>query len=222
MRPGLLTGSARVTQEGKDATAAHEARQEIERKEFLLKRRRKALEAQIAALQLELETETQESRQLTAQENLRLTTFEQDRDKMAHSRFVKPGHQPGNGRSALKTWRRKMMKKSDNGDGASQDGRDGKWDLKLYVAGQTPKSLLAFANLKRICKNIWPDSYQIEVVDLRSNPQLAKGDQILALPTLVRRLPHPVRKIVGDLSNTERVLVGLGHTATESVRFCEA
>jgi circadian clock protein KaiB len=102
-----------------------------------------------------------------------------------------------------------MTKKSDNGDGASQDGKDGKWDLRLYVAGQTPKSLLAFANLKRICNEHLAGLYQIEVVDLRSNPQLAKGDQILALPTLVRRLPHPVRKIVGDLSNTERVLVGL-------------
>jgi len=99
---GLLTGSARVTQEGKDAAAALTARQELEKKEFLLKRRRKALEAQIAALQLELETETQESRQLTAQENLRLIHMEQDRDKMAQSRFVKPGLQPGNGRSALK------------------------------------------------------------------------------------------------------------------------
>jgi circadian clock protein KaiC len=99
---GLLTGSARVTQEGKDAVAAMTAREELEKKEFLLKRRRQALEAQIASLQLELETETQESRQLTAQENLRLIHIEQDRDKMAHSRFVKPGHQPGNGRSALK------------------------------------------------------------------------------------------------------------------------
>jgi circadian clock protein KaiB len=99
-----------------------------------------------------------------------------------------------------------MMKKSDNGDGVSQNG---KWDLKLYVAGQTPKSLLAFANLKRICEQHLANSYHIEVIDLRTNPQLARGDQILALPTLVRKLPQPVRKIVGDLSNTERVLVGL-------------
>jgi len=83
------------------------------------------------------------------------------------------------------------------------------WELKLYVAGQTPKSLLAFANLKRICEEHLGDAYHIEVVDLSRNPQLAKGDQILALPTLVRQLPAPVRKIIGDLSNTERVLVGL-------------
>ena len=84
-----------------------------------------------------------------------------------------------------------------------------KWELKLYVAGQTSKSLLAFANLKRICEEHLAGEYRIEVVDLIKNPQLAAGDQILALPTLVRKLPQPVRKIIGDLSNTERVLVGL-------------
>jgi len=83
------------------------------------------------------------------------------------------------------------------------------WDLKLYVAGQTPKSLQAFANLKKICEQHLSGEYRIEVVDLLQNPQLAKGDQILALPTLVRKLPEPVRKIIGDLSNTDRVLVGL-------------
>jgi circadian clock protein KaiB len=84
-----------------------------------------------------------------------------------------------------------------------------KWELRLYVAGQTAKSLLAFANLKLICEEHLCGEYRIEVVDLLQNPQLAKGDQILALPTLVRKLPQPVRKISGDLSNTERVLVGL-------------
>jgi len=84
-----------------------------------------------------------------------------------------------------------------------------KWELRLYVAGQTAKSLRAFANLKRICEEHLAGQYHIEVIDLLKNPQLARGDQILALPTLVRRLPEPVRKIIGDLSNTERVLVGL-------------
>jgi len=83
------------------------------------------------------------------------------------------------------------------------------WELKLYVAGQTAKSLLAFANLKRICEEHLEGQYDIEVIDLLKHPQLAKGDQILALPTLVRRLPEPVRKIIGDLSNADRVLVGL-------------
>ncbi len=83
------------------------------------------------------------------------------------------------------------------------------WKLRLYVAGQTPKSIAAFANLKKICEEHLKGKYQIEVIDLIHNPQLAKGDQILAVPTLVRKLPVPVRKIIGDLSNTERVLVGL-------------
>jgi circadian clock protein KaiB len=83
------------------------------------------------------------------------------------------------------------------------------WDLRLYVAGQTPKSLQAMANLKRICEELLAGTYRIEVVVLMQNPQLAKGDQILALPTLVRKLPEPVRKIIGDLSDAERVLVGL-------------
>jgi circadian clock protein KaiB len=81
--------------------------------------------------------------------------------------------------------------------------------LRLYVAGQTPKSMVAFANLKNICEEHLAGRYQIQVVDLLENPQLARGDQILAIPTLVRRLPVPVRKIIGDLSNTERVLIGL-------------
>ena len=81
--------------------------------------------------------------------------------------------------------------------------------LRLYVAGQTPKSVTAFANLKNICEEHLAGRYEIEVVDLLKNPKLASGDQILAIPTLVRKLPEPVRKIIGDLSNTERVLVGL-------------
>lgn len=81
--------------------------------------------------------------------------------------------------------------------------------LRLYVAGQTPKSIAAFANLKKICEEHLAGRYQIEVIDLLVNPKLAAGDQILAIPTLVRKLPEPVRKIIGDLSNTERVLIGL-------------
>ena len=84
-----------------------------------------------------------------------------------------------------------------------------KWVLRLYVAGQTPKALTAFTNLKKICEEQLDGKYSIEVIDLLVNPQLGNEDQILALPTLVRKLPVPVRKIIGDLSNTERVLVGL-------------
>lgn len=83
------------------------------------------------------------------------------------------------------------------------------WQLRLYVAGQTAKSVAALANLKRLCETHLAGRYGIEVIDLRQQPQLAAGDQILALPTLVRRLPEPIKKIIGDLSNEERVLVGL-------------
>ena len=87
--------------------------------------------------------------------------------------------------------------------------RNDHWSLRLYVAGQTPRALTAFDNLKRICEEHLAGRYSIEVIDLLERPQLARGDQIIAVPTLVRRLPEPMRKIIGDLSDTERVLVGL-------------
>lgn len=83
------------------------------------------------------------------------------------------------------------------------------WILKLYVAGQTPKSIAAFANLKKICEEHLHGKYRIKIIDLMKNPMLAKGDQIIAVPTLVRYLPPPVKKLIGDLANTQRVLVGL-------------
>ena len=83
------------------------------------------------------------------------------------------------------------------------------WELRLYVAGATPRAITALENLKKICEEYLAGKYSIEVIDLRRNPKLARGDQILALPTLVRKLPEPVRKIIGDLSDTEQVLVGM-------------
>lgn len=85
----------------------------------------------------------------------------------------------------------------------------GAYNLRLYVAGQTPKSLAAISNLKAICESYLTGRYFIEVIDLTTTPQLAAGDQIIALPTLIRRLPPPLKRVIGDLSNTERVLVGL-------------
>ena len=93
--------------------------------------------------------------------------------------------------------------------GMEQEPGENVYILRLYVAGQTRKSLAAFANLKRICEEHLAGRYKIEVIDLLEKPQLAKGDQILAIPTLVRHLPPPIKKIIGDLSNTEKVLVGL-------------
>jgi circadian clock protein KaiB len=107
------------------------------------------------------------------------------------------------------------MSAMDETVGKQKGGKNGAsalnkvWHLRLYVAGQTPKCLTAFANLKKICEKHMPGEYEIEIIDLLERPQLARGDQILAIPTLVRRLPEPIRKIIGDLSNTERVLVGL-------------
>lgn len=83
------------------------------------------------------------------------------------------------------------------------------WELRLYVAGQTVKSVTALANLKKYCEEHLKDRYKLEIIDLLEHPQLAEGDQILAIPTLVRKVPSPIRKIIGDLSNQERVLVGL-------------
>ncbi len=92
---------------------------------------------------------------------------------------------------------------------AGSDTDPGLYRLRLYVAGQTAKSLAAVANLRRVCEQHLAGRYEIEVIDLLLNPQLAAGDQILAIPTLVRRLPAPLKRIIGDLSNTEKVLVGL-------------
>ena len=96
-----------------------------------------------------------------------------------------------------------------NGHGSANQNGNAFFDLRLYVAGQTPKSLTDLANLKKICTNQMDGLYQINIIDLMKTPKLAQGDQILAIPTLVRKLPQPIRKIIGDLSDTERVLVGL-------------
>jgi len=99
--------------------------------------------------------------------------------------------------------------KTSRSQGQSAKSGIDKWDLRLYVAGQTPKAVTAFNNLKIICEEQLKGKYHITVIDLLKNPQLARNDQILALPTLVRKLPRPMRNIIGDLSDKERVLVGL-------------
>jgi circadian clock protein KaiB len=109
----------------------------------------------------------------------------------------------------MKTTPSKKLRRPNNGQAPSVDGNSARWNLRLYVAGQTPRSLTAFKNLKDICEEYLKGEYHIEVIDLMENPTLARGDQILAIPTLVRKLPQPIRKIIGDLSDTERVLVGL-------------
>lgn len=108
-----------------------------------------------------------------------------------------------------------MRRKLNNGHLVSNRQDSGFFDLRLYVAGQTPKSLTALSNLKKICRDHLDGRYELNVIDLLQTPQLAQGDQILAIPTLVRKLPQPIRKIIGDLSDTERVLVGLDVRRTE-------
>ena len=109
----------------------------------------------------------------------------------------------------MKVTPKKQSRRNSGRLSSQNDGDRDRWNLRLYVAGQTPRSLTAFKNLKDICEEYLKGKYHIEVIDLMENPTLARGDQILAIPTLVRKLPEPIRKIIGDLSNTERVLVGL-------------
>jgi circadian clock protein KaiB len=113
-------------------------------------------------------------------------------------------------RKDTKTGSGKSSRRVSKRSGADRSGTRGRiYQLRLYVAGQTTKSLSAFANLKKICEEHLKGRYAIEVIDLLESPRLAQGDQIFALPTLVRKLPPPIKKIIGDLSDTERVLVGL-------------
>jgi circadian clock protein KaiB len=95
------------------------------------------------------------------------------------------------------------------GSDASSGGQAIEWELRLYVAGQSARSVTAFANLKKLCEAYLAGKYRIEVIDLLENPQLSRDDQIVAIPTLVRTLPNPIRKVIGDLSNTEKTLIGL-------------
>ena len=109
--------------------------------------------------------------------------------------------------SMLRSWTQLSMSDGDEPTGADEDVAA--WQLRLYVAGQTPRSVAALDNLRKICEEHLAGQYSIEVIDLLERPQLAQGEQIVAIPTLERRLPEPVRKIIGDLSNVERVLIGL-------------
>ncbi len=107
----------------------------------------------------------------------------------------------------MKTKTKRAIRKTSRSAKPAEPGAH--YDLRLYVAGQTPKSLAAFANLKELCDLYLAGKYRIEVIDLVKKPQLAKDDQVIAIPTLVRRLPQPVRKIIGDLCDTKRTLAGL-------------
>jgi circadian clock protein KaiC len=193
----VLTGTARVTQEAHERTAAEVRRQGHQRRLLRLAGKRKAIEAQIAALQAEAESGAAEVSFAIAQQTLQEQTKQQSTQAM---RRLRQRQRPDEGRATA--------------DMTFQVARPAPatvaiFELRLYVAGQTAKSIAAIANLKRICETHLAGQYRIEVIDLTKTPQLAAGDQIIAVPTLVRRLPEPVKKILGDLSNEERVLVGL-------------
>jgi KaiC/GvpD/RAD55 family RecA-like ATPase len=194
----VLTGSARVAQEAQERAAATLRGQDHQRKLRQLASKRKAIEAQIAALQAEAQVETEEVHFAIAQETLQEKAAHQTIDAMArrpHQRHRRTERQTMNA-SASPTVRR-------------QTAAMPAFPPHLYIAGQTTKSLAAFANLQRICEAHLAGQYCIEVIDLTKTPKLAAGDQILAVPTLLRRLPEPIKKIIGDLSNEQRVLVGL-------------
>ncbi len=114
-----------------------------------------------------------------------------------------------NAKSKKKSVKKTRNRPAKKRRGAKAEAATDKWELRLYVAGQTPKSLAAMNNLRRVLDEHLPTAYKVEIIDLLANPRLAKEDQIVAIPTLVRKLPNPVRKIIGDLSDAERTLVGL-------------
>ena len=156
----------------------------------------KAIEAQIAALQAEAESEAAEVKLRDRAGDLQERLKRQNTDAMAQ---LRDGATAGNGKT----------KEPDERQTITNGLPEPHTSNAALRAGQTPKSLAAFANLKRICETHLAGQYRIEVIDLMKTPQLAAGDQIFAVPTLVRRLPEPIKKIIGDLSNEERVLVGL-------------
>ena len=201
----VLTGSARLAREAEDAAALAAGADEIARKQAERERRRKALERQIAGVSRAVRGRRRghAERHPGGRAPPRRTARRADRDGQEP-----PGvHTGRHGRLAAEPGATAMTRvpvpKYRSTPSPAQ------WELRLYIAGQTQKSVTAFANLQRICEKHLEGQYRIEVIDLLKNPTLARGDQILAVPTLVRKLPEPMRKIIGDLSNEARVLVGL-------------
>ena len=204
---GIVTGASRLTQQLQEHAQALAAQQEPDRRDRELERRRRVLEANIANLRTEFESVEEELRQINSDEQNRQQTLASGHQRIAAAN--PPAETPARRRNNSNT-------QPQNADGilphpfmADRKRRTETWELRLYVAGQTPKSVTAMANLKKYCEQHLKGRYKLEVIDLLVNPQLAEGDQILAIPTLVRKVPEPIRKIIGDLSNEERVLVGL-------------
>ncbi len=201
---GVLTGSARAAQEALEKAAVLTQQQEAAQLKREVERKRSALERQISDLRADYETEALELRRIAEQVGTRTTLLSDERAASGRLRQadVKVG---GSTRGNHKARRRNLMKTKAAPKRAAAPRRTAKlWQLRLYVTGQTPKSVAAFSNLKKICESHLKGRYRITVIDLLKQPQLAKGDQILAIPTVVRKLPKPVRTIFGNLSDLER------------------
>ncbi len=208
----ILTGSARSTQGAADRAAAAALRQEIARKKSAMERKCRAVQAKIAELQSELTTEANDvDVAATEQESTAAELCLCSRHPGSIARRI-GGLQP----NPAPQWRRQMKSAPPRSTGeapasaaAPASPAQAKWQLRLYIAGQSAKSLTAIDNLRKLCEEHLAGKYELEVVDLLQNPQLSRDDQIVAIPTLVRKLPPPMKKIVGDLSDTMRTLVGL-------------
>ncbi len=201
---GILTGSLRVAQEAADRAAAAALEDETARKEAAMLRRRKAVEARIAEMQADLAAEADEVGAAIGAQASAASGRSTARAAQALGR-----EQAGDPQTPSR-WRPAMNRHQDRPAANVSPGEPAaKWELRLYVAGQNARSVTAFANLKKICEAHLAGRYRIEVIDLLENPQLSRDDQIVAIPTLVRSLPTPIRKVIGDLSNTEKTLVGL-------------
>ncbi len=213
---GVLTGSIRLAQEAREQADALSRQQEIKCRQRELERKRQALEAQMATQCKQFEAEEEELNLLdcAGAGRRRTGTAEPGRDgpepQGRHAGGGAGQSIPSNNRSGRTQMKRDPSEpKSLEELAATAAANPDIWELRLYVAGKTAKSVVAFENLTRMCEQHLAGKYKIEVVDLLVHPQLAKGDQIVAIPTLVRKLPQPIRKVIGDLSNVERTLVGL-------------
>ncbi len=199
---GVVTGSGRLVQEAQERGAEQRRGEELMHRRRELRRGIVEAEAQLAVLEDDLAAERAELERIEAREQRQAVDAEADQ--------VGPGR-AALGRSGLAGRRRAAMTRprgADTGAGSSAPSAE-TWELRLYVTGRSPKSVRAIENLQLACEQHLAGQYHIEIVDLLENPRLAADDQILAVPTLVRKLPEPIRKIVGDLSDTDRLLVGL-------------
>ena len=204
---GVLTGSMRLAQEARERAAEAERVREADVRRRTAERRRRALEAQIEALRAELEGEEDAERREAADDSARQALRRDSLAAMARSRKADAPKAASNGRGGAGP--EHEIERGAQEEGAARRGADDDmWNLRLYVAGQSAKCVAAVRNLNAFCEEHLAGRYRIEVIDLLENPKLARDDQILAIPTLVRKVPEPLRKIVGDLSSAERMLVG--------------